>query len=153
MANLAIAAILEWSADGYTETGLKLGDVSDADGYQVLASFTSAPIFVANVDNYILHITCPGDGVPNATVSVQGSIDTSRSLNNKPSPYLQHWATIPYVNQLTGNIVTTQTISGASDIVFEETKNSWGWIRLVWANSSGSALLTAKFEGKGVTPR
>lgn len=143
------------ASDGYSLPSTERSSTEGLplDGYTISASFNSAPVFIGRILGYCLVVSCPSTGSPSATVKVQGCVDIPKknSLNEEqPDTGLVQWFDVALPDPRTNNIAVSQTISGASTAVFLETTAMYRWLRLVWTNSSGSALVTAHLEIKGI---
>lgn len=124
------------------------------DGYTVSASFDSIPFFVGRDLGYTVVISCPSTGTPNATCKLQGCIDPARGeKGDLPDAGLANavWWDLDLLDPQTNTTSVTRTISGATTAVFMEDSCMYRWIRLVWTNTSGSAVVTARIQFKGIS--
>lgn len=132
-------------ADGISyQVPAVLLDGSSAQG----ASWTSSPIYVGNAQLYSVVLTCPATGTPVGTVKLQACDDRARNVSQVPDPRLVNFYDLIFYDSA-GNQVTTQAVSGASTIAFEETACAYRWVRVVYAATSGAITPTVSLQVKG----
>lgn len=119
------------------------------DGYAVSATFSTPGCPVNKTDSLTLTVKCPSTGSPEWTVKLQGCIDASRLGPGIPDERLDHWFDLSFVDESSGAPVTSQTISGASEVTFLISNCEFDWIRAVFTRTSGSMTLTCKISQKG----
>ena len=153
MSRLSPSIILVWSPDGVS---LPVNDATqdgvsfplNLDGYVTSSTFTSVPVYLGNVDAYSLAFTCPSTGSPVGTVGLQACNDRPR-LADQPDSKLANWIPLYFLPQGGSTPVSTQSVSGATQVLFEELVCSYRWVRLVYTATSGSITATAKIQIKG----
>jgi hypothetical protein len=111
-------------------------------------SWTSSPIYVGNAQLYSLVLTCPSTGSPVGTVKLQACDDRARVASQMPDPRLTNFYDLVFYDA-SGNQVTSQAVSGASTIAFEETACAYRWVRVVYTATSGSITPTVSLQVKG----
>ena len=126
-------------------------DGNQYDGTLVVtaASFTTAAYHIGSAAGYCLVLSCPSTGSPAGTVTIQGSCDLARAQTDKPDKYLTTWFDLSFVNPTTGAVSTSQALSGASTLAFEDSAPMYGWIRLVYSRSGGDITPTIRLQFKG----
>lgn len=121
------------------------------DGYAAgTSSFYSEPISLGNANFYSVAFTCLSTGTPVGTVGIEVCDDTSRLNDGRPDANLVNWLPIFFTPASGGSAVSTQAVSGATKILFEELVCTYSWLRLVYTASSGSITVSAKAHLKGV---
>lgn len=137
------------TADGVTPIpgGLRF------DGANAIAASTTAePILVERVGSLALHVSCPATGSPNGSFAIQGTNDASDQEGNmKPNTKLVNWATLSFFDEATGLVVQSKAVVGAQSVIASIPVVTVRWLRFVWTNTNGSALLTVKPETKAVS--
>jgi hypothetical protein len=126
------------------------------DGTNAIAANTfSVPILVEKHDRLGLQVSAPVTGAPNGSVALQGSNDESqtRDPNAYPDVNLVNWSTVSFFDELTFANVITKVFNSAQSYLFTVPNCSYRWMRMVWTNTSGSALLTARVQVKSLGGR
>jgi hypothetical protein len=126
------------------------GNYTSSPGPQTLYT---VPFFIEPYDRYRFVLTCPSTGNPQGSVSLQACIDPSQSVQQAAkAAELQNWLTQTFlVNGY--NPVTSQTISGATQVAFDETACNYDWVRAVITLTSGTIQPTCRFAMKGMGGR
>lgn len=133
--------------------------VADTDGvspttatYESLstsASFTTAGHYLGAAWGFSCTFSTP-DAAADGAVKLQGCNDPARVDTERADGGLVNWFDVPFVDA-TGTPVTSQTVAGASVIVFDKWPCSFRWMRLVYTRNSGTAAVTARVQIKGIS--
>jgi hypothetical protein len=107
------------------------------------ATFTTAAVWLGQAKSFAVVLTCPSTGAPVGTVKLQASVDNARNDITTPDAAVSRWYDLTFTDESTGLPVTSQAVSGASTIVFEELAAGYRWFRLVWTRGSGNITPTA----------
>lgn len=121
------------------------------DGTQTIsANKNSVPVWSQEKDGFGIQVSCPATGVPSGTVAFQASNDKSmkEGPGGLPDVNLVNWSTVSFWDEATAAWAQSKTISGASSFMFSMPVFTGRWLRFVWTNTSGSALLTVKVQCK-----
>lgn len=121
----------------------------------IAANRFSVPMLVEKHDRLGIQLSAPATGTPNGSVAFQGSNDDSqmRDPNGYPDVNLVNWSTVSFFDELTFANVVTKAFAGAQSYMFTIPTCSYRWLRMVWTNTSGSALLTAHVQVKSLGGR
>ena len=121
----------------------------------IAANRFSVPILLKFADRLGIQVSAPSTGAPNGSVAFQGSNDPSQLED--PNAYADanvvNWSTVSFFDELTFANVVTKAFAGAQTFMFTIPGCSYRWLRMVWTNTSGSALLTVRVEHKGIGGR
>jgi hypothetical protein len=152
MSTLQVLKTLVISSDGINPiTAPNLYDGTNA----IAASRFSVPFILKYGDRLGLQLSAPVTGAPSGSVALQGSNDASQleDPNAYPDVNLVNWSTVSFFDELTFANVITKAFAGAQSFLFTVPTCSYRWMRMVWTNSSGSALLTARLQVKSLGGR
>lgn len=138
------------STDGLnpTATPATFFDGTNAIG----ANRFGVPFHVERCGSLAFQVSCPATGTPNGSFAIQGSNDVSlQESNGKPDTNLLNWSTLSFVDEATGATVQSKAVAGAQSFIASIQNITPRWVRFVWTNTSGSALLSVRAQEKGVT--
>jgi hypothetical protein len=143
--------------------------VTRFDGTNVIGATTySVPILVQYCDRLSVHVSCPSTGSPNGIVTIQGSNDVGLyeaqatpftggpvETGGSPisDPQILNWATLAVWDELTFAYAANTTVTGATSVILTVQQCASRWVRVVWTNPSGSALLTLRVQQKSIGGR
>jgi hypothetical protein len=144
MSTVQVDFTLSTSLDGVTANQVLDGTST------ISATFNSLPVWVKSNDTLGLQVSAPSTGAPTGTFALQGSNDLSaQEGNNKPDVNLKNWSTLSFWDEATGAWVQSKAFAGAAASFMATIQVlSPRWLRLVWTNTSGTALLTVRVQSK-----
>ena len=149
MSTLEVLKTLVISSDGINPiVAPNLFDGTNA----IAANRFSVPFLLKYGDRLGLQVSAPSTGAPNGSVALQGSNDASQ-LEDYPDVNLVNWSAVSFFDELTFANVITKAFAGAQSFLFTVPTCSYRWMRMVWTNTSGSALLTARLQVKSIGGR
>ncbi len=143
--------ILKLSLDGITPSTSPptLFDGTATGVLNQAGSFFSVPIWVDTVDAYRLVFTCPATGAPVGSVKLQACIDEATSSIMTPTVELVNWTDLSFsING--GAFSVGQAVNSATNVVLDENRCNYGWVRMVYTATSGLVSPTVKMRMKGL---
>lgn len=123
------------------------------DGTNAIASSCySVPIHCASWDVIGVQLSCPSTGTPSGTIAFQGSNDPGvyEYSTVQPDATIVNWSAVSFLDHATGTRLESKTVSGAQSYLFQFNPCDFRWLRAVWTNTSGSALLTLRAQERSV---
>jgi hypothetical protein len=119
------------------------------DGYSTSASVISAPFFLGQSRGYSLQINITG--TCGGSIKLQASDDDVANRGAfQPDQHITTWNDIGSPKLTDGTFQTSQTFSNATTLIFQDPNCFYRWMRMVVTVSSGTAVITAKCQFKGV---
>jgi hypothetical protein len=147
--NFGGAPVVIANADGLTPSTLRF-DGTNAIG----ANKIGVPLLTQSIDRLCFHVSCPSTGAPNGTFTIQGSNDISSQENNViPDVNLINWAPVAFFDEAAGANATSRVVAGAATFLLTIQNCGCRWVRVVWTNTSGTALLTIRPQAKSIGGR
>lgn len=139
------------ASDGYTEAST--GGGPDGTGsilsYSTGGSWASAAFFVGRALGYCVVLSCPNDGSPVGTLTIEGSCDRS-ARGDHPDDHVRNWFPLTLTDPTTKSNVTSLAVNGMGAYALMESACFYRWIRVVYVRTSGSGIFTASVQFKGI---
>ena len=115
----------------------------------VSANVYSVPFWCGNKDTLCLQVSCAATGSPNGSFAMQGSNDYSQlESQGKVDATVLNWSTLSFWDEALGSQVQSKAVVGAQSYMATIQVYGPGWWRMLWTNTSGTALLIAKIRIK-----
>lgn len=116
----------------------------------IAANRFSVPFLTKYHDTLGLQVSAPATGTPNGSIALQASNDISQleGSNGYPDANTVNWSALSFWDDATASWIQSKAFAGANSFLFTLQVHSARWLRMVWTNTSGSALLTARLQVK-----
>jgi len=144
-----------WSGGGFVQIGVQnvvstLPTLAYDGTNTISANSWGFPLFAKSNDlTYSFQLSCPATGSPNGSIALQGTNDFSQFEGaDVPDSTLVNWSALGFWDEATTSWVLSKAVAGAQSYMFTIPVVGARWVRAVWTNTSGTALLTMTYQSK-----